>query len=114
MKRRQVLGYGVASFALMLLTPLRALAAAWNRAAFEATRADVALQGLGVEQLAGSAEIELLAPDMADRVMKLLPAFPAQARTHEALSALPKPTIATPPWETLFADGANATAQGVP
>ena len=51
-----------------------------------------------------------LAPDMADRVIKLLPAFPPARRTHEALNVLPKPTIATAPWELLFANDESATA----
>lgn len=43
-----------------------------------------------------------LAPDMAARVQKLLPAF-TQQRKHPLLAQLPKPAIAPPPWETLFA-----------
>jgi glycerol-3-phosphate dehydrogenase len=51
-----------------------------------------------------------LAPDMANRVMKLLPALSPTPRTHEALSVLPKPAVATAPWETLFAqDTATVT-----
>jgi hypothetical protein len=53
-----------------------------------------------------------LAPDMADRVIKLLPEFSTRARAHDVLNVLPKPAVAIAPWETLFADtNAPATAK---
>jgi len=45
-----------------------------------------------------------LAPDMAQRVSKLLPAFSQQRKHPQLVALLPKPAIAPAPWETLFAE----------
>lgn len=66
MNRRTLLGYGLAALGLMLVTPMRVLAAAWNRAAFEAGQSGDALEGLGVSAVEQSPDIELIAPDMAE------------------------------------------------
>ena len=55
---------GCLAFAMML--PLRALAAVWNRPAFESTNLEGALQGLGVNQAGPSRDIVLEAPDFAE------------------------------------------------
>ncbi|MFM9912609.1 MAG: thiosulfate oxidation carrier protein SoxY [Methylophilaceae bacterium] len=51
---------------LLALLPLRALAAVWNKPAFEATKPEAALQGLGFNQPQLSSEIDLIAPDFAE------------------------------------------------
>jgi sulfur-oxidizing protein SoxY len=52
--------------ALLALLPLSAIAAAWNRLAFEATKPEAALQELGISQPQPSSEIDLIAPDFAE------------------------------------------------
>jgi sulfur-oxidizing protein SoxY len=54
------------AIALCALAPLQALAALWNKAAFNATKPETALQELGVKQLQPSSEIDLIAPDFAE------------------------------------------------
>ena len=66
MKRRTLLQFGGAVTALLVLTPLRALAAVWNKPAFEAQKIDGALQGLGIVASSNSADIELIAPQVAE------------------------------------------------
>jgi sulfur-oxidizing protein SoxY len=66
MRRRnfiQLLGLLTAS----LLLPMQAFAAVWNKAAFEASKAENAIQGLGVPaQIPSSKDIEVIAPDRAE------------------------------------------------
>jgi len=52
--------------AVLALAPLRALAAIWNKPAFEAQQVDEALQGLGAARIGPSRDIVLIAPDMAE------------------------------------------------
>jgi len=64
--RRAWLQGCAALLGMLALAPLRALAAAWNKAAFDATKVDAALQGLGAVQVGPSRDIILIAPDMAE------------------------------------------------
>lgn len=66
MQRRTLLQFCAAAAALLALTPLRALAAVWNKPAFEAQKVDAALQGLGAAPGEASADIELVAPQVAE------------------------------------------------
>lgn len=50
----------------MLLMPLKALAAVWNREAFESTELAGALKGLQAETQSPSQQIDLKAPDRAE------------------------------------------------
>ena len=50
----------------MLLVPINALAALWNKAAFEATTMDAATKGMGVAGESSSADIQITAPDYAE------------------------------------------------
>ena len=52
--------------ALLALAPLKALAAMWNKSAFEATQPEQALQGLGAMEIEVSNKITLIAPDFAE------------------------------------------------
>jgi sulfur-oxidizing protein SoxY len=49
-----------------LLTPLRALAAEWNKAAFDAKALPEALKGIGASGIVESDKIELKAPEIAE------------------------------------------------
>lgn len=57
-----MLGVGAA----ILWAPIQALAAVWNKAAFEATTTREALQGLDVGKEIVSKDIEIVAPDFAE------------------------------------------------
>jgi len=65
LQRRKFIKFllGAASLALL---PVRAFAAIWNTAAFQATQVDVALAGLGVGSLKPSSLITVVAPDKAE------------------------------------------------
>lgn len=63
MKRRQfILGL----IAAAVLVPLRALAAVWNKAAFEAVKLDDARAGLAINGEIVSTDIQVTAPDVAE------------------------------------------------
>lgn len=66
MNRRHILKICAVGFLSMATLPLRALAAAWNKPAFESTRTEDAMRGLGLGDLGPSRDIVLTAPDMAE------------------------------------------------
>lgn len=66
MNRRHWLKSCSALLILAALAPLRALAAAWNKPAFESRSVDDALRGLGVDRVGPGRDIVLTAPDMAE------------------------------------------------
>lgn len=66
MNRREVLKSCAAALSLVLLVPLQVMAAVWNRKAFEADRAEGALEGLGVKAEEISPDIEIVAPQLAE------------------------------------------------
>lgn len=66
MNRRNLLKSAAALAGLLMLTPLRALAAAWNKTAFEATQPATALEGLGAKPPQPSNLIDIIAPDFAE------------------------------------------------
>ena len=65
-KRRQLLGLISTSLATALLLPLRAVAAVWNKAAFEASKLDEATKNLAIKAEIPSQDIEIIAPDRAE------------------------------------------------
>ena len=66
MQRRDFLQVLLGATAAMLLVPINALAALWDKAAFEATTVDDAAKGLGIASEAPSADIQIVAPDYAE------------------------------------------------
>jgi len=66
MNRRHFMQTCCALAGLALAAPLRALAALWNAAAFEARDVGGALQGMGASAIKPSADIVLVAPDLAE------------------------------------------------
>ncbi|GBG13650.1 sulfur-oxidizing protein SoxY [Novimethylophilus kurashikiensis] len=64
--RRSFIQAGVALLGLMALAPLKALAAIWNKPAFESTSVDGALAGLDAKSPQPSKDIVLSAPDLAE------------------------------------------------
>ncbi len=66
MQRRNFLQVLLGATAAMLLVPINALAALWNKAAFEATTVDAAAKGLDIASETPSADIQIVAPDYAE------------------------------------------------
>ena len=92
---------------LMMLTPWRAIAAAWNRAAFEAQNVDSSLQGLGIAKTNSSREIILIAPDFAENGAIVQVEVSSHIPGTEALAILveknPTPLVAN----FVFSNGAE-------
>jgi sulfur-oxidizing protein SoxY len=65
-KRRAFLGVMMTASVSILLLPMKAVAAIWNKAAFEAIRINQAQKDLGVSDELPSQEIEIVAPDRAE------------------------------------------------
>jgi sulfur-oxidizing protein SoxY len=65
-KRRDFLGAIIAATASALLLPLRAVAALWNKAAFDAIKLDDAAKNLAINAEIPSKDIEIIAPDRAE------------------------------------------------
>lgn len=65
-KRRDFLGAILAATATTLLLPLRAVAALWNKAAFDAVKLDDAAKNLAINGEIPSKDIEIIAPDRAE------------------------------------------------
>jgi sulfur-oxidizing protein SoxY len=66
LKRRDFLGVLVTGLGGALLLPLRAVAAIWNKAAFEATKLKEAEKSLAISGEILSKDIEITAPDKAE------------------------------------------------
>lgn len=66
MHRRNMLKAATAYAGLLVLAPLRALAAVWNKTAFEAASPELAIHGLGLHSPQPSAQIDITAPDFAE------------------------------------------------
>lgn len=107
MDRRAWLKSATALAAMAVLTPLRALAAAWNRAAFESTNEDGALQGLGAFPTGPSQDIVLIAPDFAENGAIVQVEVESRIPGTEAIAILaeknPTPLIAN----FVFSNGAE-------
>ena len=107
MNRRQWLQGCTALLGLAALLPLRALAAVWNKPAFEAQQIDAALQGLGAVQVGPSRDIVLIAPDMAENGAIIQIEVESHIPGTEAIAILaeknPTPLIAN----FMFSNGAE-------
>lgn len=66
MKRRNFLNLMLGSVLASLVQPWSALAAAWNKAAFETTQLNEAQKNLAIENEVASQKIEIIAPDKAE------------------------------------------------
>ena len=65
MQRRDFVKMLFAASALALV-PIRAFAAMWNATAFESTKLNSALTGLGISEIKESKQITIIAPDKAE------------------------------------------------
>ena len=66
MQRRNFLGVMLSAVVSAWLLPLQALAAVWNKAAFEAIKLDVASESLAINREIQSQDITIIAPDRAE------------------------------------------------
>ncbi len=107
MNRRDWLRAMVATGVLVLLAPLRALAAGWNKPAFEAHNVGDALKGLGISRVGPSRDIVLIAPDMAENGAIVQVEVESRIPGTESISILveknPTPLVAN----YLFSGGAE-------
>jgi sulfur-oxidizing protein SoxY len=98
-----MLGVGAA----ILWAPIQALAAVWNKAAFEATTSAEAVKGLQVVQEIASKDIEIVAPDFAENGAVVQVEVRSRIANTEAIAILvdknPTPLIAN----FMFANGAE-------
>ena len=66
MQRRNFLKIASGVALALLLQPMRALAAMWNKPAFEAIKINEAKTNLGITQETPSSDIDIVAPDRAE------------------------------------------------
>lgn len=107
MNRRSWIASAIALGVVAMSLPLRALAAVWNKAAFDAEQVDQALKGLGVAQAGPSRDILLTAPDMAENGAIVQIEVESRIPGTEAIAILveknPTPLIAN----FIFSNGAD-------
>lgn len=93
--------------AALLMLPVQALAALWNKAAFEAKTRDEAVQGLAVSSEIPSREIDIVAPDFAENGAVVQVEVRSRIAGTEAIAILvdknPTPLIAN----FMFSNGAE-------
>lgn len=93
--------------AMVLILPLRALAAIWNKAAFESTTLDGAIKGMEIPAEIPSADIEITAPQFAENGAVVQVEVMSRIPNTEAIAILveknPTPLIAN----FMFSNGAE-------
>ena len=105
--RRNFLQLMLGAGAALLMLPLQALAALWNKAAFEATTRAEAVQVLEVATETPSDEIDIVAPDFAENGAVVQVEVRSRIAGTEAIAILvdknPTPLIAN----FMFSNGAE-------
>jgi sulfur-oxidizing protein SoxY len=96
------------ALATSAVIPIKAIAAIWNTPAFEASKLDVALTSLGINQLTESNQIKINAPDKAENGAVVQIEVRSELANSESIAILvennPTPLIAS----FMFNEGANA------
>lgn len=107
MQRRAFLQCLLGAGVLALMTPIRALAAIWNSAAFESTDVQGALDGLQVPDEIASDSIEIVAPERAENGAVVQVEIRSRIPNTEAIAIIaeknPTPLIAN----FMFSNGAE-------
>jgi sulfur-oxidizing protein SoxY len=107
MQRRSFLQLILGAGAAVLLVPIHALAAIWNKSAFEATTTPEAVKGLDVAQEIPSKDIDIIAPDFAENGAVVQVEVKSRIQGTEAIAILvdknPTPLIAN----FMFSNGAE-------
>lgn len=105
--RRSFLQLLLGAGAALLWAPVNALAALWNKSAFEATTKPEAVKGLDIAQEIPSKEIEIVAPDFAENGAVVQVEVKSHIANTEAIAILvdknPTPLIAN----FMFSSGAE-------
>lgn len=98
MQRRDFIKLISGAFAFVLASPINALAAAWNKAAFETTKLNEAEKGLEINSENHSHDILIAAPDKAENGAIVQVEVKSNIPNTEAISILveknPTPLIA--------------------
>lgn len=107
MQRRAFLQFLAGAAAVLMLAPIRALAAIWNKPAFESQDLKGALQGLEVPAEIPSSDIEIVAPERAENGAVVQVEVRSRIPGTEAIAILaeknPTPLIAN----FMFSNGAE-------
>ena len=107
MNRREMIRACAGLLSLIVLLPLQAVAAVWNRKAFESDKVEEAMQGLGVGTDAASPDIEIIAPQLAENGAIIQIEVTSRISGTEAIAILaeknPTPLIAN----FMFSNGAE-------
>jgi sulfur-oxidizing protein SoxY len=105
--RRNFIQASLALIGLTALAPLKVLAAAWNKSAFDSTSVDGALAGLEAKSPQPSKEIVLIAPDLAENGAIVQVEVESRIPNTEAIAIIsdknPTPLIAN----FVFSDGTD-------
>ena len=92
----------------LALVPVRAFATMWNANAFESTKLNSALTGLGIAEIKASEQIRIIAPDKAENGAVVQIEVKSEIANTESLAILvennPTPLIA----HFVFDEGADA------
>lgn len=104
MQRR---GFLLGLFSLIVLAPINALAAIWNKAAFETNKLNVAIKNLDIHDEIVSQDIQIIAPDRAENGAIVQVEIKSNIANTEAIAILveknPTPLIAN----FMFSNGAE-------
>lgn len=107
MNRRDWIRSTLALGAVAMSLPLRALAAIWNKPAFDAQSVEGAMQGLHIDKAGETRDIVLIAPDMAENGAIVQVEVESRIPNTEAIAILvdknPTPLIAN----FMFSNGAD-------
>lgn len=107
MQRRNFLELISGALALILIAPINALAAVWNKAAFETVKLNEAEKSLDINSEKPSQEIVIIAPDRAENGAIVQVEVKSNIANTEAISILveknPTPLIA----HFVFSNGAE-------
>ena len=99
MQRRNFLALLLSASASILMLPINALAAAWNKAAFETIKLDEAVKNLAINNARPSQAIEIIAPDRAENGAIVQIEIKSNIVNTESIAILvehnPTPLIAT-------------------
>jgi sulfur-oxidizing protein SoxY len=105
--RREMIKACAGMLSMIALLPLQAMAAIWNRQAFESDKVEEAMQGLGVGTDEASSDIEIIAPQLAENGAIIQIEVTSRIPGTEAIAILaeknPTPLIAN----FMFSSGAE-------
>ena len=106
LKRRAFLSVLAVGLGGALLLPLRAVAALWNKAAFEANKLDEAENGLAINAEILSKDIEIIAPDKAENGAIVQLEVNSRIPNTEAIAVLVEKNPTTLIGNFMFSNGA--------